>query len=231
MITTLLFSLLTLDQTLANFVAQYGVWVYALLFIIIFAETGFVIFPFLPGDSLLFIAGTVAAATVLDVHTIVILLITAAILGDSVNYAIGRKIGQRVYTWQDSRWYKRAYLMRTQMFYEKYGSMTIIIARFVPIVRTFAPFLAGVVAMSYPRFLTYNIVGGVLWITSLVYLGYFFGNIPFIKNNLSFFVFGIILISLIPIIVTYLKEKRAGRSQKSEVSGQKSEIRNQKSDS
>ncbi|MDR0247409.1 MAG: DedA family protein [Burkholderiales bacterium] len=211
MITTLLFSLLALDQTLAHFVAQYGVWVYALLFLVIFVETGLVIFPFLPGDSLLFIAGTLAAGTELDVHILVALLITAAILGDSVNYAIGRKIGQRVYTWQDSRWYKRAYLVRTQMFYEKYGSMTIIIARFVPIVRTFAPFLAGVVAMSYPRFLTYNVTGGVLWITSLVYLGYFFGNIPFIKNNLSFFVIGIILISLIPIIVTYFKEKEAGK--------------------
>jgi membrane-associated protein len=213
MITTLLFSLLALDQTLANFVAQYGVWVYALLFLVIFVETGLVIFPFLPGDSLLFIAGTLAASTELDVHILVVLLITAAILGDSVNYAIGRMIGQRVYTWQDSRWFKRAYLIRTQRFYEKYGSMTIIIARFVPIVRTFAPFLAGVVAMSYPRFLTYNVVGGVLWITSLVYLGYFFGNIPFIKNNLSFFVIGIVLISIIPILVTYFKERTAARTQ------------------
>ncbi|MDR2173487.1 MAG: DedA family protein [Burkholderiales bacterium] len=222
MITTLLYSLLALDQTLGNFVAQYGIWVYALLFIIIFAETGLVVFPFLPGDSLLFIAGTLAATTELDVHIMVVLLITAAILGDSVNYAIGRKIGERVYTWQDSRWYKRAYLTRTQMFYEKYGSMTIIIARFVPIVRTFAPFLAGVVAMSYPRFLTYNITGGALWITSLVYLGYFFGNIPFVKENLSFFVIGIVVISVIPIIVTYFKERAAAR--------QGSGIRDQESD-
>jgi membrane-associated protein len=229
MITTLLFSLLALDQTLANFVAQYGVWVYALLFIIIFAETGLVIFPFLPGDSLLFIAGTVAAGTVLDVHIIVVSLITAAILGDSVNYAIGRKIGQRVYTWQDSRWFKRAYLMRTQMFYEKYGSMTIIIARFVPIVRTFAPFLAGVVAMSYPRFLTYNVVGGVLWITSLVYLGYFFGNIPFIKDNLVFFVLAIVLVSITPMIYTYFKERRAARrDQESGIRNQRSEAGDQK---
>ncbi|MDR0250799.1 MAG: DedA family protein [Burkholderiales bacterium] len=220
MITTLLFSLLTLDQTLANFVAQYGVWVYALLFIIIFAETGLVIFPFLPGDSLLFVAGAIAASTMLDVHLIVVLLMAAAILGDSVNYAIGRKIGQRVYTWRDSRWFKRAYLDRTQRFYDRFGSMTIVICRFVPIVRTFAPFLAGVVAMSYPRFLTYNIVGGVIWITSLVYLGYFFGNIPFVKNNLPFFVIGIIIVSVIPIIVAYFKERR-----------QESEVRNQRSDS
>ncbi|MCL2308774.1 MAG: DedA family protein [Proteobacteria bacterium] len=222
MITTLLFSLLALDQTLANFVAQYGTWVYALLFLVIFVETGLVIFPFLPGDSLLFIAGTLAASTELDVHILVILLVTAAILGDSVNYAIGRKIGQRVYAWQDSRWYKRAYLIRTQKFYEKYGNMTIIIARFVPIVRTFAPFLAGVVTMPYPRFLTYNITGGTLWICSLVYLGYFFGNIPFIKNNLSFFVIGIVLVSIIPIAVTYFKERAAK---------QESEFRNQKTDS
>jgi membrane-associated protein len=221
MITTLLFSLLALDQTLANFVAQHGVWVYALLFVIIFAETGLVIFPFLPGDSLLFISGTVAAGTELDVHIIVALLIAAAILGDSVNYAIGRKIGQRVYTWQDSRLFKRAYLDRTQRFYDKFGSMTIVIGRFVPIVRTFAPFLAGVIAMPYPRFLTYNIVGGVIWITSLVYLGYFFGNIPFIKNNLAFFVIGIVLVSITPMIVTYFRERR----------GQGSGIRNQGSDS
>jgi membrane-associated protein len=213
MITTLLFSLLALDQTLAAFVAQYGTWVYVLLFMVIFAETGLVIFPFLPGDSLLFIAGTLAATTELDVHILVALLAAAAIIGDSVNYAIGRKIGQRVYTWQDSRWYKRAYLMRTQRFYEKYGNMTIILARFVPIVRTFAPFLAGVVAMPYPRFLTYNITGGLLWICSLVYLGYFFGNIPFIKNNLSFFVIGIVIVSVIPIIITYFKERAAAKKQ------------------
>ncbi len=220
MLTTLLYSLLALDQTLANFVAQYGTWVYALLFIVIFVETGLVVFPFLPGDSLLFIAGTLAASTELDVHLLVILLVTAAILGDSVNYAIGRKIGQRVYTWQDSRWYKRVYLMRTQMFYEKYGNMTIIIARFVPIVRTFAPFLAGVVTMPYPRFLTYNVVGGTLWICSLVYLGYFFGNIPFIKDNLSFFVIGIVLVSIIPIAVTFFKERVAAKKQKTENVGQ-----------
>ncbi|MDR0770345.1 MAG: DedA family protein [Burkholderiales bacterium] len=216
MVTTFLFSLLVLDQTLANFVAQYGTWVYVLLFVIIFAETGFVIFPFLPGDSLLFVAGAVAASTMLDVHLIVVLLMTAAILGDSVNYAIGRKIGQRVYTWPDSRLFKRAYLVRTQMFYDKYGSMTIVIGRFVPIVRTFAPFLAGVVAMPYPRFLTYNIAGGVLWICSLVYLGYFFGNIPFIKNNLTFFVIGIVIVSVIPIIVTYFKERAAAKKQRAE---------------
>ncbi|MCL2872220.1 MAG: DedA family protein [Betaproteobacteria bacterium] len=211
MITTLLFSLLALDQTLANFVAQYGPWVYALLFAVIFIETGVVVLPFLPGDSLLFIAGTLAATTELDVHLLVVLLTLAAILGDSANYAIGRKVGKRVYGWKDSRWYKRAYLERTQKFYDKYGNATIIIARFVPIVRTFAPFLAGVVAMPYPRFLTYNVTGGTLWICALVYLGYFFGNIPFIKNNLSFFVIGIVLISLIPIAVTFFKERAAAK--------------------
>ena len=220
MITTLLFSLLALDQTLANFVAQYGTWVYALLFAVIFIETGLVIFPFLPGDSLLFIAGTLAATTELDVHLLVVLLALAAILGDSVNYAIGRKVGKRVYAWNDSRWYKRAYLERTQKFYDKYGNATIIIARFVPIVRTFAPFLAGVVAMPYTRFLTYNVTGGTLWICALVYLGYFFGNIPFIKNNLSFFVIGIVLISLIPIAVTYFKERAAAKKAETDGSGE-----------
>ncbi len=208
MITTLIYGFLTLDDTLAVFVSQHGNWVYLLLFMVIFIETGLVIFPFLPGDSLLFIAGTLAATTSLNVHYVVPLLMIAAILGDSVNYAIGRKIGERVYAWSDSRFYKRAYLMRTQMFYDKYGSATIIIARFVPIVRTFAPFLAGVVAMRYPRFLMYNIIGGTLWICSLTYLGYFFGNIPFIKDNLSFFVIGIVIISVIPIVVTYFKERR-----------------------
>ncbi|MDR1529997.1 MAG: DedA family protein [Burkholderiales bacterium] len=208
MITTLIYAFLTLDDTLAIFVAQYGELVYALLFAVIFVETGLVIFPFLPGDSLLFIAGTLAAATTLNAHIVVILLVGAAVLGDSVNYMIGRKIGEKVYTWRDSRFFKRAYLYRTQMFYDKYGSATIIIARFVPIVRTFAPFLAGVVAMPYPRFLIFNIVGGTLWVCSLVYLGYFFGNIPFIKDNLSFFVIGIVFVSIIPIIVTYFKERR-----------------------
>ncbi|MDR0588080.1 MAG: DedA family protein [Burkholderiales bacterium] len=212
MITTLLYALLSLDQTLAQFVAQYGQWVYVLLFAIIFIETGLVVFPFLPGDSLLFLSGTLAATTSLDIHLLALLLSIAAVTGDSVNYAIGRKVGERVYQWNDSRWYKKAYLTRTQKFYEKYGNLTIIIARFVPIVRTFAPFLAGVVSMPYPRFLTYNVIGGISWICALTYAGYFFGNIPVIKNNLSFIVLGIVIISLIPIGVSFVKERRSGGS-------------------
>lgn len=213
MVTTLLYSLLALDQTLAGIAGQYGHWLYVLLFLVIFAETGLVIFPFLPGDSILFIAGTVVAAANLDVHVLVIVLIVAAILGDTVNYSIGHYIGPKVFDRPDSRWIKQAHLRRTQAFYDKYGGVTIIIARFVPIIRTFAPFLAGVAGMSYQRFLCFNVVGGVVWITSLVYAGYLFGNIPWVKNNLTWIVIGIVIVSLIPAVTTFIKERRdnAGR--------------------
>ena len=208
MVTTLLYSLLALDQTLAAIAGEYGPWLYALLFAIIFAETGLVVFPFLPGDSLLFISGTVVAAASLNVHVLVLVLAIAAILGDSVNYAIGRYIGPKAFSKPDSRWFKQDHLRRTQAFYDKYGGVTIIIGRFVPIIRTFAPFLAGVAQMSYPRFLAYNVVGGILWISSLVYAGYLFGNIPWVKDNLTFIVIGIVVVSLIPVATTFLKERR-----------------------
>jgi len=208
MLTTLFYSLLALDQTLALMAGQYGPWLYALLFAIIFAETGLVVFPFLPGDSILFIAGTVTAAAGLSIHLLVALLIIAAVLGDSVNYAIGRYIGPRVFDRPDSRWIRQEHLRRTQAFYDKYGGVTIIIGRFVPIIRTFAPFLAGVAGMSYRRFLSFNVIGGVLWIASLVYAGYLFGNIPWIKGNLSLIVIGIVVVSLIPAITTFLRERR-----------------------
>jgi len=214
MVTTLIYSLLALDQTLQLIAGQYGPWLYALLFVVIFAETGLVVFPFLPGDSILFIAGTVVAAAGLNVHVLVVVLSLAAILGDSVNYAIGHYIGPRVYDRPDSRWFKQAHLKRTQAFYDKYGGFTIIIGRFVPIVRTFAPFLAGVAGMSYRRFLSYNVVGGVLWIGSLVYAGYLFGNIPWVKDNLSLIVIGIVVVSLIPAVSTFLKERRDARAAK-----------------
>ncbi|HEY3555347.1 MAG TPA: VTT domain-containing protein, partial [Casimicrobiaceae bacterium] len=156
MLTTLLYSLLALDQTLATLAAQYGAWLYAILFVIIFAETGLVVCPFLPGDSILFIAGTVVAAAGLDVHVLVVVLIAAAVLGDSVNYMVGHYIGPKAFHKPDSRWFRQEYLRRTQSFYDRYGGVTIIIGRFVPIVRTFAPFLAGVAGMSYRRFLSYN---------------------------------------------------------------------------
>jgi membrane-associated protein len=209
--TTLLYSILSLDQTLALIAAQYGPWLYALLFVVIFAETGLVVLPFLPGDSLLFIAGTVAASASLNVHFLVALLIVAAILGDSLNYSIGRYIGPKVFDRPDSRWIKQDYLRRTQAFYDKYGAVTIVIGRFIPIIRTFAPFLAGVAAMEYRRFLVYNAIGGVLWIASLVYAGYIFGNIPWVKQNLTLIVIGIVAVSLAPAVTTFYSEWRAGR--------------------
>ena len=216
MLTTLFYSLLALDQTLASIASQYGSWLYALLFAIIFAETGLVIFPFLPGDSILFIAGTVIATADLNVHLLVIVLIAAAILGDTVNYSIGHYIGPRAFDRPDSRWFKQEHLRRTQAFYDRYGGVTIIIGRFVPIIRTFAPFLAGVAGMTYTRFLSYNVVGAVLWIVSLVYAGYLFGNIPWVKDNLSLIVVAIVVVSLIPAVSTFVKERRAARAVKRE---------------
>ena len=208
MLTTLFYSLLSLDQTLALLAAQYGPWLYALLFAVIFAETGLVVLPFLPGDSLLFISGTVVAAAGLNVHALVAILALAAILGDSVNYSIGRYVGPRVYDRPDSRWIRHEHLRRTQAFYDRYGGVTIVIGRFVPIIRTFAPFLAGVAQMAYPRFLSYNVAGGVLWIASLTYAGYLFGNIPWVKNNLALIVLGIVVVSLIPAVTTFMRERR-----------------------
>jgi len=208
MLTTLFYSLLALDQTLAGLAAEYGHWMYGMLFLVIFAETGLVVFPLLPGDSILFIAGTVVASAGLNIHVLVGVLIAAAILGDTVNYSIGHYIGPKVFERPDSRWFKQEHLRRTQAFYDKYGGVTIIIGRFVPIVRTFAPFLAGVAGMSYRRFFAFNVVGGILWVASLVYAGYVFGNIPWVKDNLTFIVIGIVVVSLIPVATTYFKERR-----------------------
>ena len=212
MLTTALYSLLALDQTLAALAGEYGPWLYAILFVVIFAETGLVVFPFLPGDSLLFISGTVVAAASLNVHALVGVLWAAAVLGDSVNYAIGRYVGPKVFQRPDSRWLRQDHLLRTQAFYDRYGGITIIIGRFVPIIRTFAPFLAGVAQMSYRRFLAYNVVGGLLWIGTLVYAGYLFGNIPWVKDNLQWIVIAIIIVSLIPAVSTFIKEHRAHRT-------------------
>ena len=211
MLTTLIYSLLALDQTVSQMAAQHGHWLYLILFLVIFAETGLVVFPFLPGDSILFIAGTVVATADLSVHLLVIVLIAAAILGDTINYSVGHYIGPRVYDKRDSRWFKQDHLRRTQAFYDRYGGVTIIIGRFVPIIRTFAPFLAGVAGMTYTRFLSYNVGGGVAWISSLVYAGYLFGNIPWVKNNLTLIVFLIVVISLLPAITTFLSERRSQR--------------------
>lgn len=195
-----------LDEHLSVIIQNYGVWTYLLLFAIIFLETGVVITPFLPGDSLLFAAGTMAGLGVMNVWVLFFSLSLAAILGDSVNYWIGHKIGPRAFS-GNVRFLKKEYLDRTHEFYEKHGGKTIILARFVPIVRTFAPFVAGVGAMSYGRFITYNIVGGVAWVSIFTFLGYFFGNLPFVQDNFSFVVLAIIVISVLPGVYEFLKAR------------------------
>ena len=201
--------ILHLDQHLRELVQTYGAWVYAVLFLIVFLETGVVVTPFLPGDSLLFVAGTIAAAGELDIHGLVLLLIAAAIAGDSLNYAIGRYLGPRVFRFDDSRFFKRAYVDRTHAFFERHGGKAIIIARFVPIVRTYAPFVAGIGAMRYRRFLMFNVTGAVLWVALLAYAGFFFGNLPLVRNNLTAVILGIILLSVMPGIVEFWRARRA----------------------
>jgi membrane-associated protein len=212
MLTTLLQSVLELDKTLASLALAYGPWLYALLFAVIFAETGLVVFPFLPGDSLLFIAGTVVAMAGLNVHFLVAALIVAAVSGDSANHTVGRIIGPKVFDKPDSRWFRQEHLKRTQAFYDRYGGVTIIIGRFVPIVRTFAPFLAGVAGMPYRKFVAFSLAGSTLWISTLVYAGYLFGNIPWVKNNLSLIVVGIVAVSLVPVASTWWREHRTARA-------------------
>ncbi|AYA38389.1 DedA family protein [Hymenobacter oligotrophus] len=201
---------LHLDKHLAELIQQYDVWTYAILFLIIFVETGVVVLPFLPGDSLLFAAGSLAALpnSPLNVVLLMVLLIVAAVLGDALNYHIGDYIGPRVFR-RDFRFLKREHLLRTQQFYEKHGAKTIIIARFVPIVRTFAPFIAGVGTMSYGKFLSYNLVGGVVWVTSLTMAGYFLGRIEFIQKNFGLFTLLIIAVSVLPVVVEFLKQRFA----------------------
>ncbi|OGA33653.1 MAG: hypothetical protein A3F75_01385 [Betaproteobacteria bacterium RIFCSPLOWO2_12_FULL_64_23] len=199
--------LVHLDQHLARLLLEYGVWVYLLLFLIVFCETGLVVTPFLPGDSLLFVAGTLWAAAGLNVHALAALLIAAAILGNTVNYWIGRYLGPKVFHWEDSPWFNRKALDRTHAFYERHGGKTIVITRFVPILRTFAPFVAGIGSMAHARFQLFNIAGGVLWVGSLLYSGFFFGNIGFIRNNLTLVIFGIIGLSLAPIALEYARHR------------------------
>ena len=199
--------LLHLDKHLAALLTQYGTWIYVILFLIIFCETGLVVVPFLPGDSLLFVAGALWAASDMNPHVLVLVLVVAAILGDTVNYAIGNYLGPKVFHWEDSRWFNRKALDRTHAFYEKHGGKTIIIARFLPFVRTFAPFVAGVGSMTYSRFLTYNVLGALVWVVSLVYAGVFFGNLPFIRNNLTAVILVIIGVSLLPLVFAFLREK------------------------
>ncbi|MBX3660822.1 MAG: DedA family protein [Burkholderiales bacterium] len=197
-----------LDDHLQALVAAYGAWIYLILFVIVFCETGLVVTPFLPGDSLLFVAGAIAAAGGMNIHLMVVLLIIAAILGDAVNYSIGHYIGPRVLKDRNSRWLNPKHLERAHAFYERHGGKTIIIARFVPIVRTYAPFVAGAASMPYPRFALYNVTGAIVWVVSLGYAGYFFGNIPLIKDNLTVVIIVIIILSIMPGVVEYLRHRR-----------------------
>lgn len=192
-----------LDVHLSSIIQNFGSWTYLLLFGIIFAETGFVVTPFLPGDSLLFAVGAFAAKGDLNITILFFLLTAAGIIGDSINYAIGSFLGPQVFHKENARFLKKEYLQKTHQFYEKYGGKTIVIARFVPIVRTFAPFVAGVGKMSYWKFLTYNVAGALLWVTLLVFAGYFFGNIPLVKDNFSIVIFVIIFLSIFPGIIEY----------------------------
>ena len=203
--------ILHLDVYLDMLVNNYGPWIYAILFLVIFCETGLVVMPFLPGDSLLFIAGAVAAGGGMDPVLLAGLLMLAAIMGDSTNYVIGRTAGERLFSNPNSKIFRRDYLEKTHDFYERHGGKTVTMARFLPIFRTFAPFVAGVARMFYPRFFMFSVFGTILWVGGLVTLGYFFGNVPFIKKNLSLLVVGFILLSLVPMIIGVIRS-RLGRT-------------------
>jgi len=209
--------ILHIDAHLAQLVADYGMWIYAILFLILFCETGLVVTPFLPGDSLLFVAGALAAlpSNDLNVHTMVALMLVAAILGDAVNYTIGRLFGEKLFSRPDSKIFRRSYLDKTHQFYEKHGGKTIILARFVPIVRTFAPFVAGMGHMSYRQFSSFNVIGALAWVLSFTYAGYYFGNLPMVQENLKLLILGIIVLSILPGVIEILRHKRAAaRTQK-----------------
>ncbi|MCX7711123.1 MAG: DedA family protein [Clostridia bacterium] len=207
LITGLVDFILHIDKHLAEIIQAYGMWTYLILFLIVFCETGFVITPFLPGDSLLFVVGALGASQALDVKLVTILLTVAAIGGDTVNYHIGKFIGQKAFQIKDSRLFRKEYLEKTQAFYEQHGGKTIIISRFLPIIRTFAPFVAGMGSMSYWRFISYNIIGGVIWVVLFIAGGFFFGNIPVVKNNFTLVILAIIFISLLPGIIAYLRNR------------------------
>lgn len=202
---------LHLDRHLAAVVEQYGIWVYAILFAIIFIETGLVVMPFLPGDSLLFVAGALAAVGGLDITALILLLLLAAVLGDAVNYSAGHWIGPKVFRWEKSRFFDRAAFDRTHAFYERHGPITIVVARFLPFVRTFAPFVAGVARMSYPRFALYNVVGATLWVVGLAMIGYVFGNAAWVRAHFQWVTLAMIIIPGLPAVISFIRHWRAAR--------------------
>ncbi|HHR6129049.1 TPA: DedA family protein [Providencia alcalifaciens] len=216
--------ILHIDVHLAELVAEYGVWVYGILFLILFCETGLVVTPFLPGDSLLFVAGALAAlpSNDLNVHVMVLLMIIAAIIGDAVNYAIGRIFGEKLFKNPDSKIFRRSYLDKTHQFYEKHGGKAIILARFVPIVRTFAPFVAGMGKMSYRHFAFYNVTGALLWVLLFTYAGYLFGDLPIVQKNLKLLIVAIIFISILPGVIEIIRHRRAAAKEKNAVAKEKS---------
>jgi membrane-associated protein len=213
-VTELIDLLLHVDRYLLDLVTMYGAWVYAILFLIVFAETGLVVTPFLPGDSLLFAAGALSASGALDGRIVIVLLLAAAVIGDAVNYAVGRRLGERIIQrartderW--ARWINPAYIDRAHGFFEKHGGKAVVLGRFMPIVRTFVPFVAGVAKMSYPTFALYNVTGGCLWVGICVGAGYLFGNVPIVRDNFSLVAIGIVVVSILPMIFEYLKYRRS----------------------
>lgn len=206
-ITQLIDFILHVDKHLQGIFQDYGIWIYAILFLVIFVETGLVVMPFLPGDSLLFATGALISATnELNIFAMGLLLFVAAVVGDTVNYFFGKKLGKVVFE-RESKWIKREYLLRTQSFYEKYGGKAIIFARFVPIIRTFAPFVAGVGTMHYPKFIAYNLIGGFVWVWSFLFLGYFFADTEIVRKNFTLVIFGIILLSIMPPIIEIIRHR------------------------
>lgn len=218
--------ILHIDVHLAELVAEYGVWVYGILFLILFCETGLVVTPFLPGDSLLFVAGALAAlpSNDLNVHVMVLLMIIAAIIGDAVNYTIGRIFGEKLFKNPDSKIFRRSYLDKTHQFYEKHGGKAIILARFVPIVRTFAPFVAGMGKMSYRHFAFYNVTGALLWVLLFTYAGYLFGDLPIVQKNLKLLIVAIIFISILPGVIEIIRHRRAAAKEKNAVAKENSVV-------
>ncbi|MDR2057356.1 MAG: DedA family protein [Dysgonamonadaceae bacterium] len=208
--------ILHIDVHLAELVRDYGLWIYGILFVIIFCETGLVVTPFLPGDSLLFVAGTLAAVgeNHISVHLMILLLVIAAILGDASNYFIGKFFGEKLFRDPNSKIFRQSYLEQTHSFYEKHGGKTIIIARFIPIVRTFAPFVAGMGRMTYLRFFSYNVFGAILWVPLFMYAGFFFGELDFVKKNLSFLIIVIIFVSILPGIIEIIRQKAKNKKTK-----------------